>query len=160
MERLGIDQRAVEVEEHRANHRLEALPEQRDDRPLARLAAHPCAPVFDRHIELAAHAEAAGKIDAGFDRKAGAFDEAPVVERLEGVEIGACAVYFAADRMPGTMHKALAQARLFDHGARGAVGFAPADRLARSDALLDQLDDRVAGLGYDLKYARVLGGGF
>src|SRR5215831_18206148 len=71
--------------------------EKRDDRALPRLAADQRAPAFDRHVELAAHAEAPRQIDPGLDREAGACDEAAIVKRLERVEVGARAVDFAAD---------------------------------------------------------------
>src|SRR5579871_3459258 len=103
---------------------------QRDDLALRRRRAHLRAPALDRHVEFAAHAETAGQIDAGLDRKAGAVDEHAMVVGFERVEVGAGAVHLAPDRMAGAMHEPLAVAGALDRAARGAVGLFAAHRLA------------------------------
>src|SRR6185312_461866 len=54
-------------------------------------------PGTGHHIDLAAHAELAGKINARFDGEAGVGQDEPRVIRLEIVEVRAVAVQFGTD---------------------------------------------------------------
>src|SRR3989442_6133738 len=75
----------------------------------------------EKDVDLGAHSEASGQVDARFDRKADAGRERARVRRLEVVDVRTGAVQLAVDRVAGAMHEVLAQPRRADHRARRVV---------------------------------------
>ncbi len=56
------------------------------------------------------------------------------------------------------MHKRVAEAGSLDYRACRPIGFAPADRITRCDAMLHEVDGRVARLCDNREHPRVFGG--
>src|SRR6185369_3333294 len=106
-------------------------------------------------VDLQAHSEVAGQVDAGLDREAGHRHQAAGVVGLQVVHVGALAVVRGADGVPGAVEEVLAVAGFLDHRARRVVDLEAADRLVRI-AALHQLPGGVAGardVGEDLVLA-------
>src|SRR5580704_3697806 len=144
----------------RVSHSIKWPHQDRDDLALAGFAADQRASRFDCHVEFAAHPEFSGQINSWLDRKARVVDERAIVQRFERVQIGAGAMHFAADRMPGAMDERVTEADSLDYRARGAIGFAAADGVTSCDPTLHQIDGGVARIGDNLENARVLVGNF
>src|SRR5208282_1800969 len=76
----------------------------------------------DVDIHLAAHAEL-GQVDSRFDREARARHDLAVVARFEAVHVGAIAVNFLADAVPGAVDEIFSVARLANRLARHTIHF-------------------------------------
>src|SRR5207253_9238137 len=93
-------------------------------------------------VDLGADAEAAGKIDSRFDRKARIRKVTSRVVRLEVVVVDAVAVRAQADVVAGAVDEALAVAGLRDYAARSGIHFRAGGQLRR----LHQLQRGIARL--------------
>ena len=69
------------------------------------------------HVDFAADTELAGEVEAGFDGEAGVGEDEADVMGLEVVEVGAVAVEFGCDVVPGTVGKVVGHACGADYGA-------------------------------------------
>ena len=79
------------------------------------------------HVDFAAHAEL-GKIDSGFDGKAGVGQNAAHVVGFKIVEVRAGAMNLVGDVVAGAMREELGEARVANHGASGVVGLETMNR--------------------------------
>jgi hypothetical protein len=74
------------------------------------------------HVHLAANPEL-GQVDAWLDREAGKGKNAPLIVRLEIVEVCSTAVELRANIMAGTMREVLPVTGVANDGARRIVRF-------------------------------------
>ncbi len=117
------------------------------------------------HVDLAAYAELAGEVDAGFDGEAGVGEEEALVVGFEVVEVGAVAVEDDGDVVAGAVGKEVAEAGVADDGAGGVVGLPACDGaggLARGGRVgaLYGFDGGVAGVADGVEDELLAGGGF
>src|SRR5882724_4276960 len=96
------------------------------------------------HIHLAADAELPGQIDARLHRKADPRPQPPVVVGLVIVQIRTGTVQVAVDRVPGTVHEPLPEARSLDHPPRGTIGLEAGDWPALRRRIAHRADRRIA----------------
>src|SRR5439155_1977408 len=87
-------------------------------------------------VHFAPNAEFAGEIDAGLDREACVREQTASVPGLEVVDIGAIAVDFFADRVPGAVEEPVLVSCLPDHTAAYVVYVPASGEAARADFLL------------------------
>src|SRR3989442_16011738 len=88
-----------------------------DDGGLDGNASDECIGLGEIDVHLAPDAEFAREIDAGFDRKACVWEQTASVPGLEVIDVGAAAVDFFADRVPGAVDEPVPVPRLPDHAA-------------------------------------------
>src|SRR5438309_12080097 len=92
-----------------------------DDGGLDGNAGDECIGLGEIDVHLAPDAEFAWEIDAGLDRKARVREQTASIPGLEVVDVGAVAVDFFADRVPGTVDEPVFVPRLPDHAAAHVV---------------------------------------
>src|SRR2546426_6453160 len=80
-------------------------------------AGDECIGLGEIDVHLAPDAEFARQVDARLDREARVREQAPPVLGLEIVDVGAIAVDFFTDRVPGTVDEPVFIPRLPDHAA-------------------------------------------
>jgi hypothetical protein len=97
------------------------------------------------HVDLAADAEFAGEVDAGFDGEAGVGEEDAGVVGFEVVEVGAGAVDVGADVVAGAVGEPTGVSGVADDGAGGVVGLVAGDGRVSDVGCLDGRDGGVAG---------------
>src|SRR5215469_2855195 len=117
--------------------------------------AHRGAAVLNRHVQLAAHSEATGEVDAWFDRKAGRFDQGAMVLRFQRIQIRTHTVDLAPNRVAGSVYEGLTVAGLLDHGAGGAVLLVATNCGTVIDPPFHQIDRCVARPRDDFENPRV-----
>src|SRR5712692_6687576 len=115
-----------------------------DDGGLDGNAGDECVGLGEIDVHLAPDADFAGEIDARLDRKARVREQAASVPGLEVVDVGAVAVDFFADRVPGAVEEPVSKACLPDHAAAHVVHIPAAREAARAHFLLDERDGVVA----------------
>src|SRR5256712_3762312 len=118
--------------------------EDRDDGGLDGNAGDECVGLGEIDVYLAPDAEFARQVDARLDRKAGVREQTASVPGLQVVDVGAVAVDFFADRVPGAVEEPVSKACLQDHAAAHVVHIPAAREAARAHFLLDEPDGGVA----------------
>src|SRR2546428_10683806 len=88
-----------------------------DDGGLDGDAGDECIGLGEIDVHLAPDAEFARQVDARLDREACVWEQAASVLGLEIVDVGAIAVHFFTDRVPGTVDEPIFIPRLPDHAA-------------------------------------------
>src|SRR5579875_1029717 len=109
------------------------------------------------HVDLAADAEVAGKVQAGLDREAGVGQQQALVVGFQVVEVGAVAVQLRGDVVAGSVGEEVRKTGVADEVARGVVGLPAGDGLGGGVGLLHAGDGGIAGVahqGEDLLFAR------
>ncbi len=96
------------------------------------------------HVDLAADAELAGKVEAGFDGEAGVGEDEALVVGLEVVEVGTIAVELRADVVSGAVSEGVSEACGADEVASGIVGLPACDGLVGGEGVLYGFDGGVA----------------
>src|SRR5258707_9714063 len=92
-------------------------------------------------VHLGAHADLAGNVDAGLDRKPHAGNQQPLFARLEVVEMRAGAVERpGVDRVSGAVREVFSEAARIDDTARDVVDVRTAWRMVRGRFPLNKLD--------------------
>src|SRR5437870_11389291 len=114
-----------------------------DDGSLDGNAGDECVRLGEIDVHLAPDAEFAREVDARLDRKAGVREQTASVPGLEVVDVGAVAVDFFADRVPGAVEEPVSVSRLPDHAAAHVVHIPTAREAARAYFLLDERDGGV-----------------
>jgi hypothetical protein len=98
------------------------------------------------HVDFAADAELAGKVEAGFDGEAGVGQEEALVVGFEVVEVSAVAVDADGDVVAGAVGEEGGEAGVADDVAGGVVGLPAGDGTAFGVGALDDGDGGVAGV--------------
>src|SRR5437870_11394718 len=115
-----------------------------DDGGLDGNAGDECVRLGEIDVDLAPDAEFARAVDARLDRKARVREQTASVPGLEVVDVGAVAVDFVADRVPGAVKEPVSVSRLPDHAAALVVHIPAAREAACAYFLLDERDGGVA----------------
>src|SRR5207249_6197970 len=103
-----------------------------DDGGLDGHAGDECVGLGEIDVHLAPDAEFAREIDAGLDRKARVREQTASVPGFEVVDVGAVAVNFLADRVPGAVDEPVSVSRLPDHTAAHIVHIPASSEAARA----------------------------
>ena len=99
----------------------------------------------DKAVDLAAHSDISGEIDARLDREADARNESTLLPGFEVVDVRPGAVQVTrVDRVTSAVNEEFAVAAPGDYLASGVINLATTHWLLRADSLLKQRDRRVA----------------
>src|SRR3954463_6465081 len=99
-------------------------------------AAHRGLALADEHVDLGAYAERA-RVDARFNGKPGAGNQAALVVRFVVIHVHAIAVHLGAEAVAGPVDELAAEAALVEQIAAGAIDLVAADLAAVLHARLD-----------------------